>query len=107
MKQISMAAALMIQLASTGPMAVAQNSPAPSSEETQKRQRDAEQVVTGKIALTDDGRYILVDTAGVPYRLDDQNAAKKFLGKKVRVSGTLDTSEKTIAIHVTEIKAIF
>jgi hypothetical protein len=37
------------------------------------------------------------------YQLDDQRTAKKFAGKSVSVSGTIDTASNTI--HVTEIKA--
>src|SRR5919108_3705810 len=35
------------------------------------------------------------------YRLDDQGSAKKFIGMKVRVTGSLDSKAKTI--HVTKI----
>lgn len=55
-----------------------------------------------KNAKSDDGKYVLVDSAGTTYQLDDQSAAKKFNGKAVKVSGTVDTSSNTI--HVTEIK---
>jgi len=37
------------------------------------------------------------------YQLDDQRTAKKFAGKMVKVSGTVDTTSDSI--HVTEIKA--
>jgi hypothetical protein len=36
------------------------------------------------------------------YQLDDQSAAEKFNRKKVRVSGTVDSSSNTI--HVADIK---
>ena len=69
---------------------------------TQAQQQAQQQTTTGKIAKSDDGKYVLVDTSGTTYQLDDQDNAKKFDGKIVKVSGTVDTSNNTI--HVTEIK---
>ena len=40
--------------------------------------------------------------AKTTYKLDDQEKAKEFAGKNVKVSGTLDAATNTI--HVTEIK---
>ena len=37
------------------------------------------------------------------YRLDDQDSAKKFIGQKVKISGTLEP--KTSTIHVVKIEA--
>jgi hypothetical protein len=95
-------ATLLLPLTLAGGMLIAQNDPqaqqAPSQDQTQKDQ----QTTTGKIAKSDDGKYVLVDSAGTTYQLDDQSAAKKFDGKAVKVSGTVDTSSNTI--HVTEIK---
>src|ERR1700730_1425367 len=46
--------------------------------------------------------YVLYDGKQV-YTLSDQQAPEKFAGKKVRVTGTLDT--KTMTIHVDSITA--
>lgn len=50
------------------------------------------------------GKYVLYD-AGTKsvYALDDQTKPEQFAGKKVKVTGTLDSATKTI--HVTDIKA--
>jgi Protein of unknown function (DUF5818) len=96
-------ATLLLPLTLAGGMLIAQNDPqaqqAPSQDQTQK---DPQQTTSGKITKSDDGKYVLVDSAGTTYQLDDQSAAKKFDGKAVKVSGTVDTSSNTI--HVTEIK---
>jgi hypothetical protein len=50
------------------------------------------------------GQYTLVDPAThTSYQLDDQKKSATFAGAKVKVTGTLNTSTKTI--HVTDIKA--
>jgi hypothetical protein len=50
------------------------------------------------------GMYALVDTAThTVYQLDDQKKSALFPGAKVKVTGTLNASTKTI--HVTDIKA--
>ena len=50
------------------------------------------------------GKYVLFDLANkTAYQLDDQKKPAMFPGAKVKVTGTLDTSTKTI--HVTGIKA--
>jgi len=68
-----------------------------------QRQSQSDQQVTGKIVKSnDDGKYVLVDSSGTMYQLDDQDNAKKYEGKKVMVTGSLDSSSSTI--HVTRIK---
>lgn len=66
-------------------------------------QQQSDQQVTGKIAKSNDtGKYVLVDSSGTMYQLDDQDSAKKYNGKKVMVTGSIDSSGSTI--HVTNIK---
>jgi photosystem II stability/assembly factor-like uncharacterized protein len=49
------------------------------------------------------GKLVLKDTvANVSYQLDDQDKAKQFLGKQVRVTGKLDMN--TNLIHVESIE---
>jgi lipopolysaccharide export system protein LptA len=51
------------------------------------------------------GTMMLNDSAAnVSYKLDDQNKAKEYVGKQVRVTGTLDSS--TNVIHVDRIQII-
>jgi hypothetical protein len=95
--------ALLLSIALTGPILVAQeNPPARQPSAEGQAQKDSQQTTTGKIAQSNDGKYVLVDSKGIMYQLDDQSAAQKFNGKKVNVSGTVDSSSNTI--HVTDIK---
>ncbi len=49
-------------------------------------------------------KYILEDKAsGAKYQLDKQDEAREFVGKDVKITGTLDPSSNTI--EVSEIKA--
>jgi hypothetical protein len=48
-------------------------------------------------------KYVLFESGKTYYKLSDQKKPAAFAGQKVQVTGTLDTSSKTI--HVTEIKA--
>jgi hypothetical protein len=58
---------------------------------------------SGKIAKAN-GKYVLEDpSAKTPFALDDQKAAKKYEGKSVVVTGSLDDSSNTI--HVQKIEA--
>lgn len=50
------------------------------------------------------GKYVLFDGANkTVYQLDDQKKAQPFAGAKVKVTGTYDTSSKTI--HVVNVQA--
>ena len=50
------------------------------------------------------GKYVLFDSGSkTVYQLDDQKKPQTFAGAKVQVTGTLDSSTKTI--HVANIKA--
>ncbi|HVN78761.1 MAG TPA: DUF5818 domain-containing protein [Terriglobia bacterium] len=57
---------------------------------------------TGKIVKSGD-MVVLVDTSSrTTYQLDDQDKAQPFVGKNVKVTGTLDVA--TNVIHITEIE---
>ena len=50
------------------------------------------------------GKYVLFDSSNkIVYQLDDQKKAEPFAGAKVKVTGTYDSSNKTI--HVVNIEA--
>ena len=55
--------------------------------------------------LLKSGQYALLTDAqsGTGYYLDDQDKAKQFDGKNVKVTGTLDVPKSTV--HVTDIAA--
>lgn len=58
------------------------------------------QVFTGQITQAN-GQYVL--TAGdLTYSLDNQNKAKEFDGKQVKVTGTLDATTNTIRVEKIE-----
>lgn len=69
---------------------------APSTE-TSTGSQSAEQSFQGKISESQTG-YVLKDSAGVTYQLDDQKKAKDFSGQNVKVTGTLDSSTNTIRV---------
>ena len=101
------AAALAAGLALSG-AALAQNRPSsqdPQSNPSQSQRQGTAEVrsFSGKIAKDSNGNYILQDDASkASLALDDQAKAKKFDGKNVVVTGTLDASSNTI--HVQKIE---
>jgi hypothetical protein len=68
----------------------------------QSAQGQTAQVFVGKIAKSK-GDLVLRDDAGTSYKLDNADQAKQFVGKSVKVTGTLDSGTNTI--HVTNIEA--
>ena len=77
----------------------AQQPPDTMSQQTQTMSQMADQqVFTGKVAEAG-SKYVLKDTATrATYMLDDQDRAKQFEGKEVKVNGTLDPQTKTIQV---------
>jgi uncharacterized protein DUF5818 len=45
-----------------------------------------------------EGSFVLKDSTGVTYQLDDQNKAKDFSGQRVKVTGALDAATNTIRV---------
>lgn len=92
------------------PFAFARPAPNAASHSTvqaqQQQQQPTSQEFTGKIMQLKNGQLALVtgktDQGYSGHLLDDQDSAKKFVNKDVKVIGTLDTSTNTI--HVTNIK---
>src|SRR6266481_5522065 len=76
----------------------AQSQPSTSQ---QSAQSQPSQVFVGKIAKSK-GDVVFKDDAGTAYKLDNTDQAKSFVGKSVKVTGTLDTATNTI--HVTNIE---
>lgn len=84
----------------------------PAQEQPPSRQRQPEQeqtkTFTGKIMKLQSGSFALVTgqtSSGQPsgHFLDNQEEARKFEGKQVTVTGTLELASNTI--HVTKIEA--
>lgn len=85
------------QQASQDPAAQSQ-----TSMSQQSTQGQTTQIFVGKIAKAK-GDLVLKDDAGTSYKLDNSEQAKQFVGKNVKVTGTLDASTNTI--HVANIEA--
>jgi len=102
---------LLVSSLSLAPLLLAQNprssNPPPRQQAPQTSSQASNQTDTrtfsGKITKSN-GKYVLEDPASkTPMVLDDQKAAKKYDGKAVIVTGSLDTATNTI--HVQKIEA--
>ncbi len=67
------------------------------------RQPPTAQTLTGTI-VKDGSLYLLNVSGSKPYELDDQDRAKQYEGKRVKVAGTLDA--KSNSFHVISIELI-
>src|SRR5207253_4613130 len=89
----------------------AQTSPAQTSPSTPDQSSSAQgsasaasqdgESFTGTVVKSGD-KYVLKTDTGT-YQIDDQDKAKQFEGKQVKVSGNLDKATSTL--HVTDIQA--
>jgi uncharacterized protein YdeI (BOF family) len=67
--------------------------------------QDASRTKTFTGTVVKDGeQYVLRDSSGSVYKLDDSTRAQTFEGKTVKVTGTLDSNSKMI--HVDSIQAL-
>jgi hypothetical protein len=90
------------QPTSQDPSAQSQPAPAqsPSMTEQSTQPQLPGQLFVGTIAKSK-GSVVLKADAGVSYKLDKTDEAMQFVGKTVKVTGTLDSATNTI--HVTNI----
>jgi hypothetical protein len=72
-------------------------------QQVQQRQQAADQPFTGTI-VKDDGKYVLKISDSASYQIDDQEKAKLYEGKRVKITGSLDV--KTNILHVTSIELL-
>lgn len=82
--------------------------PAPPQQHEQSanspsQQQPATQSFTGTITKTGD-KFVLTVAGGVTYQLDDQDRAKQYEGKQVKIIGNLDSTSNTL--HVSSIQLI-
>lgn len=78
--------------------------PAPSANPPFQAQGPAAQTFTGTI-MKESGKYVLKMAGNSTiYQLDDQDRAKQYEGKQVKVAGTLDATGNSL--HVTSIELI-
>jgi outer membrane biosynthesis protein TonB len=86
-----------------------QQNPQPDAKpDTQQRpepetQQSTAQSVTGRVVKVA-GKYMLETEDNVAYVLDDQDKAKQYEGKRVKVTGSLDRS--TGILHVSSIELL-
>ncbi|HMG88103.1 MAG TPA: DUF5818 domain-containing protein [Terracidiphilus sp.] len=81
-----------------------QNPPAQTSPD-QMPNPDASKTTTFTGTVVKDGeQYVLRDSSGSVYKLDDSSRAQAFEGKTVKVTGRLDSQSKMI--HVDSIQAL-
>jgi Protein of unknown function (DUF5818) len=73
------------------------------SQVQQQQQQAADQPFTGTI-VKDDGKYVLRISDSASYQIDDQEKAKLYEGKRVKITGSLDV--KTNILHVTSIELL-
>jgi uncharacterized protein YdeI (BOF family) len=79
-----------------------QAQPSPTPDQPAQDQAQAA-TFTGTI-VKDGSAYVLKDSSGSVYKLDDASRAQPFEGKSVKVTGKLDTDAKLI--HVENIEAV-
>jgi|ERR1035441_8341482 uncharacterized protein YdeI (BOF family) len=94
---------------SASPMPVIQEPQAPPSQaqpdQTTMPNQDASKSTTFTGTVVKDGeQYVLRDSSGSVYKLDDSSRAQTFEGKTVKVTGRLDANSKMI--HVDTITAM-
>src|SRR5215469_10564710 len=112
MKRSNQSEALALVLASAlcafTPGLAAQSSDNAQQPQQQQQDQQENKTFTGKIQKLPSGQYALI-TGQTPegklsgHFLDDQENAKKYEGKQVKVTGTFDQASNTI--HVTNIEA--
>jgi Protein of unknown function (DUF5818) len=88
-----------------GQAAQGQQDPAAQSQPSmgqESNQSQTSHIFVGKIAKSK-GDLVFKDDAGTMYKLDNADQAKSFVGKSVKITGTLDEATKTI--HVTNIES--
>ena len=85
------------------PSRAAAQQPTPSGDSAVQQQAPAAQTFTGTI-VKDGARYILKAAGTNVYQLDDQERARQYEGKQVKIAGTLDATGNSL--HVTSIELL-
>jgi hypothetical protein len=74
-----------------------QQGPSANSTAQKPPQQTPAQIVTGTI-VRDAGRYVVKVSSSTGYELDDQDRAKQYEGKQVKIAGTLDANGGSLHI---------
>ena len=104
----ALALTLAAALCAFTPSLAAQSSDSAPKQGQQQQAQQENKTFTGTIQKLPSGEYALVtgqtaDGKPAGHFLDDQENAKKYEGKQVKVTGTFDAGKNTI--HVTNIQA--
>ncbi|MGA7245744.1 MAG: DUF5818 domain-containing protein [Terracidiphilus sp.] len=92
---------------SASPMPVIQEPQSPPSQTPPDQampNQDSKTATFTGIVVKDGEQYVLRDSSGSVYKLDDSSRAQAFEGKTVKVTGRLDADSKMI--HVDSIQAL-
>lgn len=79
-----------------------QQQPGPNPE-SQAQQQPLSQIFIGTI-VKDGGKYVLKELESSVFQLDDQEKAKLYEGKQVKIAGSLDAKNNTL--HVARIELL-
>jgi hypothetical protein len=72
------------------------------NQNSDNQQESSAQVFTGTI-VKDESRYVLKAADGASYQLDDQEKAKRYEGKQVKIVGSIDAHGTTLHISSIEV----
>jgi DNA-nicking Smr family endonuclease len=72
------------------------------NQNAQNQQESSAQVFTGTI-VKDESRYVLKAADGASYQLDDQEKAKRYEGKQVKIVGSINAHGTTLHIDSIEL----
>jgi len=98
---VTLAFALMLG----SPFVAAGSAFAQNKSEPQQPDQNRDQAATFTGTVVKDGElYVLHDSSGETFKLDDAERAKPFVGKTVKVTGELDEQAKVI--HVESIQGV-
>jgi DNA-nicking Smr family endonuclease len=75
---------------------------ASQNQNAQNQQESSAQVFTGTI-VKDESRYVLKAADGASYQLDDQEKAKRYEGKQVKIVGSINAHGTTLHIDSIEL----
>lgn len=93
---------------SSSPSQKDQQQPSQSDQQSSQSQTSAQQnsakEFTGTIAKEGDTMILKDSASGVSYKVDDASKVQDYVGKQVKITGTLDSSTNTI--HVDSIQVI-
>jgi hypothetical protein len=76
--------------------------PGQSPASAQSAQGQQSQTFAGKIVKAKDGLVLKDEATNTTYKLDNEDQAKQYVGKSVKVTGTVDPATNTI--HVANIE---